>query len=60
MSTNSTNQQFDDILGNGSTDEILQHKNNLSNTQKINTSLSGLLDSKGSDKKQSDMHLLPH
>jgi len=43
MSTNSTTQQVDDILGNGSTDDIiLGQKSSFSNTQKINNSLSGL------------------
>lgn len=43
MSTNSTTQQVDDILGNGSTDDIiLQQKSSFSNTQKINNSMSGL------------------
>lgn len=39
MSTHSQTQQVDDILGNGSTDEIiLTQKNTFSNTQKINNS----------------------
>lgn len=45
MSTHSNTQQVDDILGNGSTDDIiLQQKSAFSNTQKINNSLSGLND----------------
>jgi hypothetical protein len=47
MSTHSHTQQVDDILGNGSTDEIiLTQKNSFSNTQKIN-SLSGLNEGNG-------------
>ncbi len=47
MSTHSQTQQVDDILGNGSTDEIiLTQKNIFSNTQKINnSSLQGLNES---------------
>lgn len=36
MSTNSTTQQVDDLIGNGSTDDvILNQKNTFLNTQKI-------------------------
>lgn len=43
MSTTSNTQNVDDILGNGSTDEImLNQKSSFSQTQKISNSHSGL------------------
>ena len=52
ISTASHTHQVDDILGNGSTDEIIpQQRSAFSNTQKVNNSLTGLND----DARKADM-----